>query len=87
MNKLFGTQKKKEVEVKAYEGPSLGETSSKLGERTDVLSKKVNDLNVELMQIKKEMLNAKGMKRKQLQQKALHVLKRRKMYDAQLGNI
>ena len=87
MNKLFGTQKKKEVKEEKYEGPSLGETSAKLGERGDVLQKKVNDLNAELMQIKKEMLNAKGMKKKQLQQKAMHVLKRRKMYDGQLGNL
>ena len=33
------------------------------------------------------MLNAKGMKKKQLQQKAMHILKRRKMYDGQLGNL
>lgn len=49
MNKLFGTQKKKEVKEEKYEGPSLGETSAKLGERGDVLQKKVNDLNAELM--------------------------------------
>ena len=87
MNKLFGTQKKKEVKEEKYEGPSLGETSSKLEERGDVLKKKVDGLNQELMQVKKEMLNAKGMKKKQLQQKALHILKRRKMYDGQLGNL
>ena len=68
MNKLFGTAKKKEkVEPKPYEGPTLTETSNKLGERSDVLQKKVNDLNQELMAIKKEMLNAKGMRKKQLQ--------------------
>ena len=88
MNKLFGTKKKVEKpEEPKYEGPTLTETSTKLGERGDVLQKKVNDLNQELMAVKKEMLNAKGMKKKQLQQKALHILKRRKMYDGQLGNL
>ena len=53
----------------------------------DVLQKKVNDLNAELMTIKKEMLNAKGMRKKQLQQKAMQILKRRKMYDNQLGHV
>lgn len=88
INKLFGAQKKKDVkEAAPYEGPTLTETSSKLGERSDVLQTKVNGLNQELMDIKKQMLNAKGMKKKQLQQKAMHILKRRKMYDAQLGNL
>ena len=46
MNKLFGTKKKKEVkEEPKYEGPTLEETSNKMGERGDVLSKKVGDLN------------------------------------------
>ena len=88
MNKLFGTKKKKEVkEEPKYEGPTLEETSNKMGERGDVLSKKVGDLNTQLMAIKKEMLTAKGMKKKQLQQKALNILKKKKMYDSQLGNL
>ena len=54
MNKLFGTKKKQEVkEEPKYEGPTLMETSKKMDERTDVLQKKVNDLNGELMEIKK----------------------------------
>ena len=66
MNKLFGAGKKKEVKPTGPDpnAPSLGETSTKLGERTDVLQKKVNDLNVELMQVKKEMMNSTGMRRK-----------------------
>ena len=88
MNKLFGTKKKVvKKEEEKYEGPSLTETSTKMGERGDVLQTKVNGLNQELMTIKKEMLTAKGMKKKQLQQKAMNILKRRKMYDGQLGNI
>mmetsp|Transcript_12364 Transcript_12364/g.20770 ORF Transcript_12364/g.20770 Transcript_12364/m.20770 type:complete len:94 (-) Transcript_12364:417-698(-) len=58
-----------------------------LGERTNVIQKKVDDLNAELMQVKKQMMNAKGMTKKTLQQKALHILKRRKMYDNQLGHV
>ena len=88
MNKLFGAKKKQEIkEEPKYEGPTLAEQSTKMGERSDVLQKKVNDLNAELMAVKKEMLNAKGMKQKQLKQKALQILKRKKMYDAQLGNL
>ena len=39
------------------------------------------------MEVKKEMLTAKGMRKKTLQQKALHILKRRKMYDNQLNHL
>ena len=54
MNKLFGSKKKQEVkEEPKYEGPTLAETSDKMGERADVLQKKVNGLNQELMDIKK----------------------------------
>ena len=48
------------------------------------MQKKVDDINVEIMKVKKEMLNAKGMRKKTLQQKAMMLLKRRKMYDQQL---
>jgi len=38
MNKLFGTKKKVvKKEEEKYEGPSLTETSTKMGERGDVL--------------------------------------------------
>eukprot|EP00356_Strombidium_inclinatum_P002560 CAMPEP_0170478692 /NCGR_PEP_ID=MMETSP0208-20121228/183_1 /TAXON_ID=197538 /ORGANISM="Strombidium inclinatum, Strain S3" /LENGTH=223 /DNA_ID=CAMNT_0010750989 /DNA_START=23 /DNA_END=694 /DNA_ORIENTATION=+ len=87
MNKLFGASKKKEPEAINPNAPSLTETSEKLGERGDVVQKKVDALNQELMQVKKEMVNAKGMRKKTLQQKALHILKRRKMYDNQLGHL
>ena len=80
MNKLFGAKKKEEVKPQAP-AVSLTETSEKLGERGGVVQNKVDACNKELVEIKKEMLNAKGMRKKTLQQKALHVLKRRKMYD------
>ena len=39
------------------------------------------------MKVKKEMLNSKGMRKKTLQQKAMMLLKRRRMYDTQLGHV
>ena len=43
--------------------------------------------NQELVKIKEEMRTAKGMRKKQLQQKALQILKRRKMYDNQYNHL
>ena len=55
----------------------------KLDARGKVVQAKVDDCNQQLMKIKEELRTAKGMRRKQLQQKALQILKRRKMYDNQ----
>ena len=83
MNKLFGASKKKEEPKPNPNAPTLKETSEKLDERGKVVQTKVDDCNKQLMAIKEEMRTAKGMKKKQLQQKALQILKRRKMYDNQ----
>lgn len=48
---------------------------------------KVDDCNKELAVIKNQMKTAKGTTYKSLQHKALNVLRRRKMYDTQLGNV
>merc|ERR1711957_39152 len=82
MDKLFGKSKPKAAPV---QGPSLTETSEKLDGRSKVLQTKVDECNVQLATIKKEMAGAKGTKMGTLKQKAMMILKRRKMYDQQLG--
>ena len=47
----------------------------------------MDECNKQLADIKNQMKTAKGASYKSLQQKALGILRRRKMYDAQLGNI
>ena len=48
---------------------------------------KVDDCNVQLNEIKKQMAGAKGTRLSTLKQKALQILRRRKMYDQQLGQV
>ena len=84
MKALFGAKKKEEPKVPA---PSMQDTSAKLGDRGKVIQLKVDECNKELAQLKNQMKSAKGMSYKSLQQKALQVLRRRKMYDQQLGNV
>ena len=55
--------------------------------RGKVIQGKIDECNVELNAIKKDMATAKGTRLKTLKQKALQVLRRRKMYDGQLGNL
>ena len=81
MNKLFGASKKKEEPKPNPNAPTLAETSTRLDERGKVVQAKVDSANKELAAIKEEMRTAKGMRKKQLQQKALQILKRRKLYD------
>ena len=78
MKALFGAKKKEEPKPPA---PTLDETSGKLGERSKVVQMKVDECNKELVNIKTQMKTAKGMAYKSLQNKALQVLRRRKMYD------
>ena len=84
MKALFGAKKK---EVPKEPAPTLQDSSAKLGDRQKVVQTKVDECNKQLVDIKNQMKTAKGMAYKSLQQKALHVLRRRKMYDQQLGNV
>ena len=51
--------------------------------RGKVIQGKVDECNVQLNELKKQMAVAKGSRLTQLKQKAMMVLKRRKMYENQ----
>ena len=53
-----------------------------MNERTKVIQVKIDECNVELAKIKNQMKTAKGTTYKNLQQKALQILRRKKMYDS-----
>merc|ERR1712110_218508 len=69
------------------QAPSLTETSEKLDARGKVVQSKVDECNVQLAEIKKQMATAKGTRLNTLKQKALMILKRRKMYDNQVNQV
>ena len=58
-----------------------------MDQRGKVIQGKVDECNVQLQDIKKQMATAKGARLNSLKQKALQVLRRRKMYDQQLGHV
>ena len=58
-----------------------------MDERCKVIQVKVDECNVQLNDIKKQMATAKGTRLNSLKQKALMVLRRRKMYETQLNNV
>ena len=58
-----------------------------LDARAKVIQVKVDECNVQLNELKKQMATAKGTRLNTLKQKALQILRRRKMYDNQLGQV
>ena len=58
-----------------------------MDQRGKVIGTKIDECNTELAEIKKQMATAKGTRLKTLKQKALQILRRRKMYDGQQGHI
>ena len=58
-----------------------------MGERGKVIEGKVNECNRQLNELKNAMKKQSGMAYKNSQRKALTILKRRKMYEAQLNSV
>lgn len=78
MRRVFG---KKKAEAPA---PSLDQASAGIGGRIDGMDKKIEDLEKELKGYKDKIKNTKSpAAKKQLQKRALEVLKRKRMYENQ----
>ena len=58
-----------------------------LDSRGKVIQAKIDECNVKLAELKKQMATARGTGLNSLKQRALQVLRRRKMYDQQLGQL
>ena len=56
-----------------------------MDQRGKVVQTKIDECNAQLNVLKKEMAVAKGSRLAQLKQKAMMVLKKRKMYDNQMN--
>ncbi|KAH0790968.1 Charged multivesicular body protein 5 [Histomonas meleagridis] len=77
MRRLFG--RKKEVP----QGPSLQETSEQLGAKSSHMDKEINEINVKLAKITRDMKNPANKGRQAaLKRQAMMLLKRRKMLEA-----
>lgn len=78
MDRIFGKKKK------APPAPGLAVTSSGLGGRVDEMDKKIAGLENELRVYKEKMKKARSpAAKKQLQKRAMEVLKRKRMYEGQ----
>eukprot|EP00344_Euplotes_crassus_P011964 CAMPEP_0196996296 /NCGR_PEP_ID=MMETSP1380-20130617/2222_1 /TAXON_ID=5936 /ORGANISM="Euplotes crassus, Strain CT5" /LENGTH=215 /DNA_ID=CAMNT_0042412217 /DNA_START=14 /DNA_END=661 /DNA_ORIENTATION=- len=88
MKALFGGSKKKKDKKDTGPKepvPTLGETSSNLGSRASVLEGKIKKCNEELKPVLEQLKKASKSTKKGVQGRALNIIKRRKMYEKQLG--
>ncbi|CAI2380300.1 unnamed protein product [Moneuplotes crassus] len=88
MKALFGGSKKKKDKKDTGPKepvPTLGETSSNLGSRSSVLEGKIKKCNEELKPVLEQLKKASKHSKKTVQGRALNIIKRRKMYEKQLG--
>ncbi|XP_071479709.1 charged multivesicular body protein 5-like [Diadema antillarum] len=82
MNRLFGKGKPKEPP------PSLQDCISNVDSRAGSIEKKISMLDAELKKYKDQMKRMRdGPAKNTVKQKALRVLKQRKMYESQLDNM
>ncbi|SAM00215.1 hypothetical protein [Absidia glauca] len=81
MNRLFGSTKKTPK-------PTLNDAISSADVRADAVEVKIRKLDAELTRYRDQMKKMReGPAKKSVQQKALRVLKQRKMYEAQRENL
>ena len=87
MKALFGGSKKKKDRKEAPKEPvaTLGETSNNLGSRGMVIEGKIKKCNEELKPVLEQLKKASKTSKKTIQGRALNIIKRRKMYEKQLG--
>ncbi|XP_041460063.1 charged multivesicular body protein 5-like isoform X1 [Lytechinus variegatus] len=82
MNRLFGKGKPKEPP------PNLTDCISNVDSRSGSIEKKISMLDAELKKYKDQMKRMRdGPSKNTVKQKALRVLKQRKMYESQLDNL
>jgi len=82
MNRIFGTGKPKAPP------PNLTDVIANVDSRGDSIQKKVNMLDKELLKYKEQMKKMReGPSKNMVKQKAMRVLKQKKMYEGQLENM
>jgi charged multivesicular body protein 5 len=82
MNRLFGSGKKDPASIKAK--PTLSDSIQKTDERTDSIEVKLRKLDGELARYKDQMSKMRdGPAKNSIRQRAMQVLKQKKMYEQQ----
>lgn len=81
MRRIFGKSKAKEPEA------TLDDVSGNIDKRGDQMDAKIKKLNVELSALKKQMVGKTPAAKRNLQQRALRLLKQKKMYEKNRDNL
>eukprot|EP00750_Incisomonas_marina_P025542 INCI5550.1.p1 GENE.INCI5550.1~~INCI5550.1.p1 ORF type:complete len:223 (-),score=75.98 INCI5550.1:128-796(-) len=84
LDKIFGKKKKKEPEAPP---PDMDEVAGRMDARMGGLQDKIKAIDRELIDLKKQIKRSKGAAKVRLKKRAAMVMKRRKMLDAQYGQV
>jgi charged multivesicular body protein 5 len=84
LDKIFGRKKKEEPKAPP---PDMEEVSGRMDARMGTLQEKIKAMDLELAGLKKQIKRASGAAKVRLKKRAMMVLKRRKMIDAQYGQV
>lgn len=81
MRRIFGRKKEAAPQV------SLQETGDLMEKRADVLQAKIDKLDAELLKYKQQMGTARGAHLASIKERAMRVLRQKKMYEAQRDSV
>nr|XP_002131784.1 charged multivesicular body protein 5 [Ciona intestinalis] len=82
MNRIFGSSKPKQP------APTLNDCIASVDDRTESVEKKISKLDAELLKYRNQMKKMRpGPAKKAVQNRALRVLKQKKMYETQRDNM
>lgn len=84
MRRIFGRAAEKKEEPPP---PDISEVSGRVDGRVKVLEDKIRELDRKLIPLKQNIKKSRGATQQRYKKQALQLLKRRKMYDAQLNNL
>eukprot|EP00761_Pharyngomonas_kirbyi_P011784 gb/GECH01011810.1/.p1 GENE.gb/GECH01011810.1/~~gb/GECH01011810.1/.p1 ORF type:complete len:207 (+),score=74.98 gb/GECH01011810.1/:1-621(+) len=81
MHRMFGRSAPKK------QGPNLEQTSERLGARGDSVEAKINKIESELAQCKEQLKTARGGSKQRIKQRAMQLLKQKRMYEGHRDSI
>lgn len=88
MRRLFGRgDKPSEAKAEAAPPPTLEDAGSRLEKRGDVIDGRIKKIDDDLLTLRRQILASRGTTQERLKQRAMQLLKQKKMYEGQQDNI
>jgi charged multivesicular body protein 5 len=88
MRRLFGRADKPSSEpAAAAAAPTLEDAGARLQRRTDTIDQRIKKIDDDLLALRKQILSTRGSTQERLKQRAMQLLKQKKMYEQQQDSV